>query len=196
MSRITSIFFDFGGVIADSPFANLSRYERERGLPADFIRLTNADNPDDNAWACFERGEIDLDEFDRRFRTETLARGHEVPGRDLIPLLQVEVRPAMITLLDQLRGNGLRLACLTNNLPVGDGALNFEIVDVAVDPQYQGQGLGRIVMQNIMQYLNENAPEGAYITLLADVPELYKKFGFVLSRPECEGMHWQPNTKN
>ncbi len=41
---------------------------------------------------------------------------------------------------------------------VGDGALNFEIVDVAVDPQYQGQGLGRIVMQNIMQYLNENAP--------------------------------------
>ncbi len=79
---------------------------------------------------------------------------------------------------------------------VGDGALNFEIVDVAVDPQYQGQGLGRIVMQNIMQYLNENAPEGAYITLLADVPELYKNFGFVLSRPECEGMHWQPNTKN
>jgi putative hydrolase of the HAD superfamily len=121
MSRITTIFFDFGGVIADSPFANLSRYEQEHGLPADFIRLTNADNPDDNAWACFERGEIDLDEFDRRFRIESRARGHEVPGRDLIPLLQVEVRPAMIDLLDQLRSRGLRLACLTNNLPVGDG---------------------------------------------------------------------------
>jgi ribosomal protein S18 acetylase RimI-like enzyme len=77
---------------------------------------------------------------------------------------------------------------------VGDGALNFEIVDVAVDPQYQGQGLGRLVMQNIMQYLSANAPEGAYITLLADVPELYTKFGFVLSRPECEGMHWQPSS--
>src|SRR5690606_1652305 len=38
-----------------------------------------------------------------------------------IPLLQVDVRPAMIALLDQLRGKGLRLACLTNNLPVGDG---------------------------------------------------------------------------
>ena len=121
MSRITTIFFDFGGVIADSPFANLSRYENERGLPADFIRLTNADNPDDNAWACFERGEIDLDQFDQRFRAETCARGHEVPGRDLIPLLQVEVRPAMITLLDQLRSKGLRLACLTNNLPIGEG---------------------------------------------------------------------------
>jgi ribosomal protein S18 acetylase RimI-like enzyme len=79
---------------------------------------------------------------------------------------------------------------------VGDGALNFEIVDVAVDPQYQGQGLGRLVMQNIMRYLDANAPEGAYITLLADVPELYTKFGFVLSRPECEGMHWQPSAIN
>ncbi|MBA6391881.1 GNAT family N-acetyltransferase [Colwellia sp. BRX10-3] len=79
---------------------------------------------------------------------------------------------------------------------VGDGALNFEIVDVAVDPNYQGKGLGRIVMQNIMHYLEQNAVEGAYITLLADVPELYKKFGFVLSRPECEGMHWEPGLKN
>ncbi|PKM22426.1 MAG: HAD family hydrolase [Gammaproteobacteria bacterium HGW-Gammaproteobacteria-14] len=121
MHRITTLFFDFGGVIADSPFANLSRYERERDLPADFIRLTNADNPDTNAWACFERGEIDLDEFDQRFRAETRRRGHEIPGRDLIPLLQVSVRPAMITLLDQLRSKGLRLACLTNNLPVGEG---------------------------------------------------------------------------
>ena len=77
---------------------------------------------------------------------------------------------------------------------VGDGGLNFEIVDVAVDPKYQAKGLGRIVMQNIMLYLEQNAVEGAYITLLADVPELYKKFGFVLSRPECEGMHWQPGT--
>ena len=71
---------------------------------------------------------------------------------------------------------------------VGDGALNFEVVDVAVDPNYQGKGLGSIVMQNIMGYLEQNAVEGAYITLLADVPQLYKKFGFVLSRPACEGL--------
>jgi putative hydrolase of the HAD superfamily len=122
MPQITTLFFDFGGVIADSPFAHLTTYEQQHGLPTDFIRLTNANNPDHNAWACFERGEIDLDEFDRRFRAETRARGHEVPGRDLIPLLQVAVRPQMIALLDSLRERGYRLACLTNNLPVGDGA--------------------------------------------------------------------------
>ena len=29
---------------------------------------------------------------------------------------------------------------------VGDGALNFEIVDIAVDPKYQKQGFGRVIM--------------------------------------------------
>ena len=72
---------------------------------------------------------------------------------------------------------------------VGDGALNFEIVDVAVDPACQGQGLGRIIMQHIMDYLDSRAPAGAYITLMADVPALYEKFGFSLSRPASEGMY-------
>ncbi|BAJ04224.1 GNAT family N-acetyltransferase [Shewanella violacea] len=72
---------------------------------------------------------------------------------------------------------------------VGDGALNFEIVDIAVDPDYQGQGLGREIMQQIMNYLDREAPTGAYITLMADVPALYQKFGFKLSRPVSEGMY-------
>ena len=72
---------------------------------------------------------------------------------------------------------------------VGDGALNFEVVDIAVDPIHQGKGFGRIIMQSIMDYLDRDAPKGAYITLMADVPELYEKFGFELSRPESEGMY-------
>jgi ribosomal protein S18 acetylase RimI-like enzyme len=72
---------------------------------------------------------------------------------------------------------------------VGDGWLNFEIVDIAVDPAYQGKGFGRMIMQSIMDYLDSDAPQGAYITLMADVPELYEKFGFKLSRPKSEGMY-------
>lgn len=72
---------------------------------------------------------------------------------------------------------------------VGDGALNFEIVDVAVEPAFQGQGLGQLIMENIMAYLDRSAPATAYITLMADVPALYEKFGFKLSRPRSEGMY-------
>ena len=71
---------------------------------------------------------------------------------------------------------------------VGDGALNFEIVDIAVDPAHQGKGLGRKIMEHLMAWLEQHAPAGAYVSLVADVPELYQKFGFKLVRPESEGM--------
>ena len=72
---------------------------------------------------------------------------------------------------------------------VGDGGLNFEIVDVAVDPEYQGQGFGSQIMTHIMRYLDENAPEGCYISLIADVPTIYEKFGFKRTSPNAEGMY-------
>ena len=72
---------------------------------------------------------------------------------------------------------------------VGDGALNFEIVDIAVDPAHQSRGLGTLIMQHIMNYIDAEAPSGAYIALMADVPKLYEKFGFSLSHPKSEGMY-------
>ncbi|WP_448566589.1 GNAT family N-acetyltransferase [Thalassotalea ganghwensis] len=72
---------------------------------------------------------------------------------------------------------------------VGDGALNFEVVDVAVEPKFQGQGYGQLIMSAIMEYLDHHAMKSAYITLMADVPALYQKFGFKFSRPHSEGMY-------
>lgn len=72
---------------------------------------------------------------------------------------------------------------------VGDGGLNFEIVDVAVDPAYQGKGLGKEVMRYLMQYLARTAPKNAYITLVGDEPGFYEKLGFKLVRPASEGMY-------
>lgn len=71
---------------------------------------------------------------------------------------------------------------------VGDGAINFEIVDIAVDPEHQRKGLGSKIMQSIMNYIEQAAYPGSYIDLMADVPELYEKFGFELTRPASEGM--------
>lgn len=71
---------------------------------------------------------------------------------------------------------------------VGDGALNLEIVDVAVDPEHQGKGLGRGIMEKLVAWLDDHACKGAYVTLMADVPELYEKFDFKSVRPESEGM--------
>lgn len=115
-----AVFWDFGGVITSSPFEAFNRYEQARGLPRDFLRTTNTINPDDNAWARFERNDITPAEFDALFLAETTARGHAVPGRDVLPLLSGTVRPAMVQVLRRVKQD-FRVACLTNNIAVGHG---------------------------------------------------------------------------
>ncbi len=61
---------------------------------------------------------------------------------------------------------------------VGDGGCNFEVVDLAVDPVYQGLGCGKQIMEEIMNYLDAEAPPGSFISLIADASGLYEKFGF------------------
>ncbi len=100
---IDAVIWDFGGVFTSSPFDAFARYERERGLPENLIRQINAANHLENAWARFERAETDLDTFDREFAAEARALGHEVPGRDIIPLLAGDFRPEMIEALRRIR---------------------------------------------------------------------------------------------
>lgn len=117
---IRAVFWDFGGVLTTSPFENFRRYEQEHGLPRDFLRTINATNPDTNAWARFERSELDLDAFDGAFEAESRAAGHPVPGRDVIRLLAGELRPEMVAALDRIRAV-YRVACITNNVRAGEG---------------------------------------------------------------------------
>ncbi|MET0907071.1 MAG: HAD family hydrolase, partial [Tardiphaga sp.] len=72
---IQAVIFDFGGVITSSPFEAFAHYEQAHALPPDIIRRTNAQNHHDNAWAKFERAEIDIDAFDQLFAAESQALG-------------------------------------------------------------------------------------------------------------------------
>ena len=74
---------------------------------------------------------------------------------------------------------------------IGDGGCFYQIVDIAVEPAYQGKGLGKVIMSELTAYLNDYAPEGAYVSLLADVPadKLYKQFGFEYTQPKSVGMY-------
>ncbi len=117
-----AVIWDFGGVITSSPFEAFNRYEAANGLPENFIRSINSTNPDDNAWALFERSEIDAAQFDSAFLQEAEARGHSVRGADVLALLAGDVRPEMVAVLDRLKADGYRIACITNNVKTGSGA--------------------------------------------------------------------------
>ncbi|UYO47943.1 HAD-IA family hydrolase [Rhodopseudomonas palustris] len=113
---IEAVIWDFGGVLTSSPFEAFARFETERGLPIDIIRRTNAANHFENAWAKFERAEIDLDTFDALFAEESRALGAEVRGRDVLPLLSGTLRPEMVNALKIVKQNH-KTGCITNNLP-------------------------------------------------------------------------------
>lgn len=118
----TTVIFDFGGVITASPFEAFNRLEAERGLPRDFVRQVNTADPDGNAWARFERAEIDAAAFDALFEEEARRLGHALPGRAVLAVLAGAVRPAMVAALDRLKAEGFALGCITNNVPTGHGA--------------------------------------------------------------------------
>jgi putative hydrolase of the HAD superfamily len=118
---LEAVIWDFGGVLTSSPFEAFAAFERERGLPVDFIRTINATDPDVNAWARFERAEMDAAAFDAAFAEESAAAGHPVRGAEVLTLLSGRLRPPVVAALKRLKAHA-KVGCITNNVPVGHGA--------------------------------------------------------------------------
>ena len=65
---------------------------------------------------------------------------------------------------------------------IGDMGLDYYIKDVVVRPEYQGKGLGRMLINEILKFISENGIKGTEIFVeLCAMPDkipFYKKFGF------------------
>jgi putative hydrolase of the HAD superfamily len=125
---IRAVLFDFGGVILSSPIDAFRVYERSAQLPAGFLQRINSTNPDSNAWACMERGELDEPTFCARFEAEAAALGFTVDARAVLGLLSGQIRPELVAVIRALQPR-YKVACLTNNMPIGHGSA------VARDPE-------------------------------------------------------------
>lgn len=133
---VTAVVFDLGGVITDSPMAAFAAYEAEAGLPDGLIRRLNSTDPDTNAWARHERGELDAAGFRAAFEAEAAAAGHRVDaGRVLAALEWGGLRPEMVAAVRRLRDAGLPVALLSNNVapmprtgPLGELLGQFDAV--------------------------------------------------------------------
>ncbi|MGH8596749.1 MAG: HAD-IA family hydrolase [Gammaproteobacteria bacterium] len=117
---VRTVLWDFGGVLTESPFLAFRRFEKLRGLPANFLSEVNARNPDENAWARFERSELNPEEFDSAYAAETRDAGFEIRGLDVIDLLYGDIRPEMVRALRTCKKYYTN-ACVTNNVNAGPG---------------------------------------------------------------------------
>ncbi len=150
---IRAALFDFGGVIVDGPFEAFAAYERDNGLPDGLIRRINATDPDTNAWARLERGEIDRDGFADLFEAEARALGETVDGRVVLGLLAGtavggerpvvgRLRPAMVEAVRRCSEH-LVTGLLTNNfhpIPSPSAGLAGDADDAGVAARGSGWG--------------------------------------------------------
>jgi len=112
---VEAVIWDFGGVFTSSPFEAFNRLEAELGAPKDHIRRVNATNHHDNAWAKFERNDIDAAQFDQLFLEESTALGFAIRGADVLPKLSGELRPRMVAALKACKTR-FKVGCITNNV--------------------------------------------------------------------------------
>ena len=73
---------------------------------------------------------------------------------------------------------------------IGDGGTAYQVVDIAVLPPHQGQGLGKRIVAALVDWLHATAPKSAYVSLIADGPakDLYSQYGFEPTAPASIGM--------
>ncbi|GAK02103.1 AttT protein [Geomicrobium sp. JCM 19037] len=74
---------------------------------------------------------------------------------------------------------------------IGDGATFFQVVDIVVKPTHQGQGLAKVIMTEITNYLDAHTYPGSYVSLIADgrASDLYEQYGFQFTAPRSQGMY-------
>jgi len=65
---------------------------------------------------------------------------------------------------------------------IGDKGLNYYIKDVVVRPEYQHKGIGRIMINELLNFINDNGIKGTSIfvelTAVPDKAPFYEKLGF------------------
>jgi len=123
----------------------------------------------------------------------------EIPGADEYRALRVAARLSAKSAEAAEAGlkNSWASVCVRENgrligmgRIVGDGGLFLLVVDIAVTPEWQGQGWGARIMQALMDELHARAPKSAHVALIADgtASRLYERFGFTMSAPGAHGM--------
>lgn len=118
-----AVVFDVGGVLIENAMAGLAETAHAMGID---VRLfasiavgIGAYDGGDHPWHRLERGEIEVDVYNAE--TDTIARGHGLPGFPPLPDFDAIIGPdrvtgGMLAFADEIRDMGLATAILTNNV--------------------------------------------------------------------------------
>ncbi len=74
---------------------------------------------------------------------------------------------------------------------IGDGGLYYYIQDMIVAPDYHREGVGKLILGKLMNYINDVAQNNAFVGLMAaqGSEEFYRKMGFQTRTKDRPGMY-------
>lgn len=164
--KIQAVLFDVGGVVVQSPFLAISVYERQQGLPANYINVALSKRGSEGAFQRYERGELAHSDFLDQWTDELnevesnntayreyLKRRHldtrmvlpqstRINGGVLFARMmeraQTPIR-CVVQLVGELHRAGYKVAALTNSLP---GAGHSNMLDEIFDEVFESSEVG------------------------------------------------------
>ncbi|GAB4833142.1 Probable acetyltransferase tap2, variant 3 [Ancistrocladus abbreviatus] len=167
--------------------------EEEESLPEEFV-LAEKTNPDGVIEQIIFSSGGDVDVYELQALCDKVGW----PRRPLSKLAAALKNSYMVAALHSVRkspeaevNDQKRLIGMAR--ATSDHAFNATIWDVLVDPSYQGQGLGKALVEKLIRALLQR--DIGNITLFADgkVVEFYRNLGFEADPEGIKGMFWHPN---
>jgi putative hydrolase of the HAD superfamily len=143
---VRAVISDFGGVLTSPLFESFAAWQRQSGLSFERLGQAMADATERNAVHPLyelEKGTITEAEFLGMLEAE-LDPGTSLSGMRDVYFEHLHPNPAMIELMRELRGRGLRMALLTNNVREWEPQWRAklpeidEIFEVVVDSAFVG----------------------------------------------------------
>ncbi|XP_057477380.1 histone acetyltransferase TAP1-like isoform X4 [Actinidia eriantha] len=157
--------------------------EEDEPLPQEFV-LVEKTHPDGSIEQIIFSSGGDLDVYDLQALCDKVGW----PRRPLSKVAAALKNSYMVAALHSIRKSpGAGMARATS-----DHAFNATIWDVLVDPSYQGQGLGKALVEKLIRALLQR--DIGNISLFADsqVVEFYRNLGFEPDPEGIKGMFWSP----
>jgi epoxide hydrolase-like predicted phosphatase len=158
LSSFKAVISDFGGVLTTPLIESFLAYQRESGIALEDLgtAMGRMMEQDDGRHPLFEleKGNITEDEFTRRLGNEL---GRELNSMRDTYFENLHPNEAMISYLRGLRGDGLRLALLTNNVREWEPLWRAKLPDV--------DELFEVIVDSAFVGMRKPEPEIYHLTL-------------------------------
>tara|TARA_Y100001970_G_scaffold212214_1_gene259146 strand:- start:7935 stop:8465 length:531 start_codon:yes stop_codon:yes gene_type:complete len=139
----------------------------------------------DNIFVCSKYKELDLVELDQLLQTVGWSRR---PTRRVKRALEYSILVVGVWVHDNKFPRLIGFARCT-----GDGVIEATIWDVAINPVYQGLGLGKILMQYLLKELKGLGISKVTLFADAEVVKFYKSQGWNLEPRGSKCAFWYAN---